>query len=426
MLSAGCWVLVATRSKLQPEYIATSCSEFTIMIDLARVRAETVGVNHCIHLNNAGSGLMPDGVVSAIKDYIDLEARMGGYEAASQEAERLTQVYHSVARLMNCAPEEIALLENATMAWDMAFYSFVISKNLQPGDKILTVNAEYAANYVAYLQMKKRYGIEIEIIPDDEFGATDANALEAMIDDRVKLISITYIPTNGGLVNPAEAIGRIAKAHGIPYLLDGCQAPGQMPVDVQKLGCDMFSATGRKFLRGPRGTGFLYIRKGLLEEIEPFFVDHFAAEWTSPETYELRHDARRFENWENAYALRLGLGVAVDYALELGLKNIQKRAWGLAADIRNELAQIPGVELYDIGQEKCAIVTFNLRNLTSAEVRAKLSTKNINVSSSGPSSTLLDATRRGLSNIVRVSPHYYNSEPEIEQFIAAVRELATD
>ena len=394
------------------------------MINLARIRDETTGVTHCIHLNNAGSGLMPIPVVSAVKDYIDLEARMGGYEAAAHEAERLGNVYHSVARLINCSTEEVALLENATMAWDMAFYSFVISRNLQPGDKILTVNAEYAANYVAYLQMQKRYGFEIVIIPDDETGATDVAALEAMIDERVKLISITYIPTNGGLVNPAEVIGRIANAHNIPYLLDGCQAPGQMPVDVKKLGCDMFTATGRKFLRGPRGTGFLYIRKSLLETIEPFFIDHFAAEWTSKGVYELRCDARRFENWENAYALRLGLGVAIDYALELGLENIQDRAWGLAAGMRKELAQIPGIELRDVGQEMCAIVTFTLKNIPSTDIKNRLTQKNINISVSGASSTLLDATNRNLPGIVRASPHYYNSEDEIDQFISAVRELA--
>lgn len=394
------------------------------MLDLSRVRAETPGVSHCIHLNNAGAGLMPECVVSAIKDYLDLEARRGGYEAAAIESQRLTNVYHSVARLLNCASEEIALLENATMAWDMAFYSFVISMKLQPGDRILTVNAEYAANYVAYLQLQKRFGIEIAVIPDDEYGACDVTALEAMIDERVKLISITYIPTNGGLINPAQAIGRVAKAHNIAYLLDGCQAPGQMPVDVQKLGCDMFAATGRKFLRGPRGTGFLYIRKELLEKIEPFFIDHFAADWTSTDTYELRGDARRFENWENAYALRLGLGVAVDYALALGLENIQKRSWGLAATLREELAQIPGVILHDTGRDKCAIVTFNLNHMPPAAIKAKLAQENINVSISDPNSTLLDATNRGLGDIVRVSPHYYNSEAEIEQFIAVVKELA--
>ena len=396
------------------------------MIDISRIRAETIGVGHCIHLNNAGCGLMPDCVVSSVKNYLDLEACRGGYEAAGIESQRLNNVYQSVAQLMNCAAEEVALMENATMAWDMAFYSFVISMKLQPGDKVLTVNAEYAANYVAYLQMQKRYGIEIDVIPDDETGATDVAALEAMIDERVKLISITYIPTNGGLVNPAEAIGRVAKAHNIPYLLDGCQAPGQMPVDVEKLGCDMFTATGRKFLRGPRGTGFLYIRKSLLERIEPFFIDHFAADWTTKDSYELRPDARRFENWENAYALRLGLGVAIDYALDLGLENIQERSWGLAASIRNQLAQISSVEVLDIGRQKCAIVTFSLDNISAQEIKTRLAQKNINVSVSDPGSTLLDSTNRGLKDIVRVSPHYYNSESEIEQFIAAVGEMARE
>lgn len=285
MLFVNYSVLVAVDLRLATEISYPLLCGNSPMIDIERVRAETIGVKHCNHLNNAGSGLMPDCVVTAVKDYLDLEARGGGYEAAATEATQLSNVYRSIAQLLNCAVEEVAPFENATMAWDMAFYSFVTSGKMASGDKILTVNAEYAANYVAYLQMQKRYGIEIEVIPDDDNGATDVAALEAMIDERVKLISITYIPTNGGLLNPAEAIGKVANAANIPYLLDGCQAPGQMPVDVEKLGCDMFSATGRKFLRGPRGTGFLYIRKGLMAEIEPFFVDHFAAEWTSRDTY---------------------------------------------------------------------------------------------------------------------------------------------
>ena len=229
----------------------------------------------------------------------------------------------------------------------MAFYA--LAANFRPGDRILTTRAEYAANYVAYLQTAQRRGIVIEVIPDDAHGVLDPAALAAMLDERVRLIAITWIPTNGGLVNPAGAVGRIARAAGIPYLLDACQALGQMPVDVDALGCDLLAATGRKFLRGPRGTGFLYVRSELLERLEPPMIDHFAAPWVAPDRYRLRDDARRFETWENNYAARLGLGVAADYALALGLEVDPGALPGLADRLREGLGQIPGVTLHDLG-----------------------------------------------------------------------------
>jgi cysteine desulfurase / selenocysteine lyase len=242
--------------------------------------------------------------------YLHREAEISGYEAASEAHAELDGVYSSVARLLDADRAEIALTENATVAWQLAFYAMTF----RPGDRILTARAEYAANYVAFLQMAKRTGAVIEIIPDDPDGVLDPEALERMIDGRVKLVAITWVPTNGGLRNPAAAVGRIARMHGVTYLLDACQAVGQMPTKVAELGCDILTATGRKFLRGPRGTGFLYVRRELMLSLEPPMIDHFAAPWVAADRYELRPDARRFETWENNYTARLGLGRAIDYA----------------------------------------------------------------------------------------------------------------
>ena len=391
-------------------------------IDLARARRETPGTAEVIHLNNAGAALMPRPVIKALIDHIELESRIGGYEAAEREYQRVEQSYDSLARLLNCAREEIAVVENATRAWDMAFYALPF----RPGDRILTAVAEYASNVIAFLQVAERTGATVEVVPNDESGQLSLPTLERMMDARVKLIAVTHVPTNGGLVNPAAAIGRIARAAGVPFLLDACQSAGQMPLDVAALGCDMLSATGRKYLRGPRGIGFLYVRKGLLERLTPPFLDLHAARWTAPDRYELRPDARRFENWEANIAAKLALGAAVDYALGWGLEAIYARVRLLADGLRVALARIPGVVVRDLGQERCGIVTFTLAGMNPDEIKAQLALQAINVTVSTRFSTRFDMEARGLEALVRASLHYYNSEAELEHFLAVIAALARD
>ncbi|MDA9464934.1 aminotransferase class V-fold PLP-dependent enzyme [Bradyrhizobium sp. CCBAU 53415] len=391
------------------------------MIDLDRIRADTPATSRLAYLHNAGAALMPAPVVAAVKGHIDLESEIGGYAAADRESDRLDAVYGSVARLLNAAPDEIALVENATVAWQMAFYALPFRK----GDRILTAEAEYAANYVAFLQVAKRTGATIDVVPSDASGELDVHALERMIDERTKLIAITWVPTNGGLVNPAAAIGKIARAHGIPYLLDACQAVGQMAVDVEAVGCDMLSATGRKFLRGPRGTGFLYVRRALLQQLEPPMIDHFAAPWVSRDEYRLRDDARRFETWENNYAARLGLGAAVDYALDIGMGPIEQQCRLLADRLRDGLASVRGLAIRDLGRAPGAIVSFTMDGYEADAIVGSAATAGITIGASDPSSTRIDAELRSLPPLVRASPHYYNTEAEIDRLIGHLAALAS-
>ncbi|MBP0115065.1 MULTISPECIES: aminotransferase class V-fold PLP-dependent enzyme [Bradyrhizobium] len=391
------------------------------MIDIERIRAETPAASRLVYLHNAGAALMPAPVVAAMKQHIDLESDIGGYAAADRESDRLDAIYGSVARLLNAAPDEIALVENATVAWQMAFYALPFRE----GDRILTAEAEYAANYVAFLQAAKRTGVTIDVVPSDSSGELDVHALERMIDERVKLIAITWVPTNGGLVNPAAAIGKIARAHGIPYLLDACQAVGQMAVDVEAVGCDMLSATGRKFLRGPRGTGFLYVRRALLQRLEPPMIDHFAAPWVSRDEYRLRDDARRFETWENNYAARLGLGAAIDYALDIGMDAIEERCRLLAGRLRRGLAALPGITIRDLGRSPGAIVSFTMAGHGADDIVASSATAGITIGASDPSSTRIDAELRSLPHLVRASPHYYNTEAEVDRLVAHLADLTS-
>lgn len=385
--------------------------------DIDRARRDTRACENIIHFNNAGSSLMPAPVADVLHEFLQKEEHRGGYETAAQESGVLDNFYNAAAKMFNCMPEEIAFVENATRAWDMAFYSFKFER----GDKILTSIAEYGSNVIAYLQQAQRYGVEIVFIPNDEYGQLDVAALENMLDERVKLISISHIPTGGGLINPARAVGKVARAAGIPYLLDACQTVGQMPLDVTEIGCDMFSGTGRKFLRGPRGTGLLYVRKDFIAELEPPLLDQHAAELIAPDKYVMRSDAKRFENWEQYFAGKAALGMAMDYAQSFGMVAIQQRIFTLAASLRARLRAIDGISVTDEGTEQCGIVTFMAEQQSSTVLQQHFAKHQINVSTSEGSGMLVSFQQRGLTQVVRASLHYYNTVQEIDYFMETLK-----
>jgi cysteine desulfurase / selenocysteine lyase len=389
------------------------------MIDLERVRADTPGVAHVAHLNNAGSSLPPRQVHDAVVDHLQREAEIGGYEAARERKDRWEHTYDALARLLNAEREEIAVIENATRAWDMAFYAF----RFAPGDRILTGRAEYASNWIALKQVTDRTGARIDVVPDDEHGQIDVAALESTLDDDVKLVSLVHVPTQSGLVNPAAEVGRVTRAAGIPLLLDACQSAGQLPLNVEELGCDILTGTGRKFLRGPRGTGFLYVRRGLIEKLEPPLLDMRAADWQPDGTYTIRSDARRFENWETFYAGKVGLGVAVDYALDIGIEAIRARVVELAERLRAGLREIDGVALLDRGAVLAATVTFTVEGVAPDEVQRRLEARAVNVSTMDASSAQLDYGPRGITESVRSSVHYYNDDSDLDRLVEGVKEI---
>ncbi|WP_417513807.1 aminotransferase class V-fold PLP-dependent enzyme [Minwuia sp.] len=389
--------------------------------EVERLRADTPGTANVLHFNNAGAGLMPRAVLDAVKEQLDLEARIGGYEASARSAAALRRPYDAIADYLNCDPTGIAVVENATVAWNQAF--FAVLDTMKAGDRILTAEAEYASNFLSYLKAKEDRGVIVDVVPSNDHGELDVDALRSMIDDRVRLIAVTHVPTNGGLVNPAEAVGKVAREAGITYLLDACQSAGQRALDVRKIGCDFLSATGRKYLRGPRGTGFLYASPRALERYRPPTIDLHAAKWEGPERYRWAEGAARFENWENYEAGKIGLGVSVDYMLDVGIDRIETRVEALAALLRERLESLPGFSVHDLGRTRCGIVTFSHPRLDAVDVQDRLRARAVNVSTSSAASTRIDMTKRGLPTLVRASVHYYNTGEEIDRFTAAVEQL---
>jgi cysteine desulfurase/selenocysteine lyase len=388
--------------------------------EIARFRSETPGCAHVVHFNHSGSSLMPQAVVDVTNQHTILEAEIGGYEAEAAAHDRFLAVYDSIARMLNASPGEIALVENATRAWDMAFYAIPFN----PGDVILTSISEYASNVISFLQVAKR-GVTVDVVPNDEFGQISIEALGSMLDSRVKLVAITHMPTNGGLLQPAAEVGKLARENGSFFLLDACQSAGQLPLDVRELTCDFLSATSRKFLRGPRGAGFLYVRDEVIEQLEPPMLDLHAAEWTSADGYRIRPDARRFENWEKNYANHLGMGRAVDYALDVGLDRIWAQVVRNAARLREQLAGVPRVTVRDLGATKGGIVTFEVAGIDSETVSHRLREGwKINTSVTGVTSTRFDMESRGIDTLVRSSTHYFTSADEIDLLVSAVAEIA--
>lgn len=385
-------------------------------MNIERFRNETPACREVVHLNNAGASLPPEPVLQAVLTHLKLEARIGGYEAEREMAIELEDVYSSLASLLGARSNEIALTQNATRAWGIVFYGLPLG----PGDRILTCRAEYASNYIAFLQRAQATGAEVVVVDNDPHGALCLESLAKLLDERVKLVAINHMPTNGGLVQPAAEVGRLLADHPALYLLDACQSVGQMPLDVTELGCDVLSATSRKFLRGPRGLGFLYVRESLIPNLEPAMLDLHSATWTRPDTYRLRDDARRFETYETFVAGRLGLAAAARYALAAGQRDCWLRARGLAEQARRGLREL-GAEVHDLGLEQSAIVTFTWKDHDTDQVAAYLSRSGINVWTCSANSARLDMEARGLAKVVRVSPHYYNTEEEIGRLLTALK-----
>ena len=388
-------------------------------IDINAVRADTPGCEHLIHFSNAGSSLPASETLEAQIDYLRLEASIGGYEAMTAASADLDNFYSAAGSLLNCSPHEVSFVSGASEAWWRAF----LAVDLTPGDRVLVGASEFQSAAFGLMQARKR-GVRVDLIPDDETGHVDVSALEAMLDSSVKLVGLTQIAMSNGLVNPAAEVGAVVAQSDALYLLDACQAVGEMPVDIEELQCDFLTATGRKWLRGPRGTGMLYVKDSIVEGlVDPVFVDGRSALWDSTNTYQPLSGSARFELAEANHSGKVGLGVAIDYALDIGLGAIEQRVRSLSEQLRFGLRTIPGVTVTDIGPDLCGIVTFTTDAMPAIAVSTALRQRGINTSSPGASNSRWMFESMGVESIVRASPHYYNTEEEVDHMVGELKEI---
>lgn len=390
-------------------------------MDIEALRADTPGCEHRIHLNNAGASLMPRPVIAAIRDHLDLEATIGGYEAAADAAGAIAEAYDDIAKLLGTSPDRVAFTEHATASFVAALSAIPFER----GDVLVTTRNDYVSNQIQYLSLAHRFGVEIVRAPDAPEGGVDLMAMEELIHRRrPKLVAVTHIPTNSGLVQDVAAVGVMCRARDVLYLVDGCQSVGQMPVNVEEIGCDFFTATARKYLRGPRGAGFLYVSDQVLDRgLEPLFPDMRGADWIADDLYQPAPDARRFETWEFAWALVLGTGAAARYTNDLDLEQIRKRTRSLATQLRHRLDEIPVVRVLDRGGELGATVTATVTGHEPSDLVTALRLRGINTSSQSRIDAILDFDEKGVDGALRMSPHYFNDESDLDALIEALTEI---
>ena len=364
---------------------------------------------------------MPQPVIDACKAHLNLEAQIGGYEASDLRSPEIAATYASVASLVGANAENIAVVANATAGFIQAVSSF----DFEPGDVIVTTRADYTSYQITFLSLAERLGVVVKHAEDLPEGGVDPQSVRELArDPRCRLVHVSWVPTHSGLIQDAAGVGNVCEELGVPYLLDACQAVGQIPIDVAKLKCDYLTATARKFLRGPRGIGFMYASDRPLDRGDhPLFVDMRGATWVEPDQYEIAQTAMRFEDWEFSYALVLGLGAAARYALDVGIEAAGSRAFALARRLREGLLSIDGARVLDGGREQCAIVTATFSSRDARELVRELKSRNINTTSSLRWYGLLDFTSKGVDAAVRISPHYYNTEEEVDLAVDALKDL---
>jgi cysteine desulfurase/selenocysteine lyase len=378
-------------------------------IDRSKLRADTPGCQHRVHLNNAGAALPPRVVTQTVIDHLRREEMIGAYEAADETEEARIRGRQDLASLLGTEPKNLALVESSTVG----LHRVLTSVPLRARDRVLVTSAEYAATVLPLIQLSSRIGLKIDVIPDGPDGTSDPTALARMLDDDVKLVCAVHVPSHNGLVNDVAALGQVIKDSDFDpwYVVDACQSVGQIPVSASKIGSDFLFASGRKYLRGPRGTGVLVVSDGALDSLDAFPIDGHGGEWHDSGSYSVSETARRYETYERSIANSLGLMAAARYALDIGIDSMSAAIRRNAEYLRSRIGAMPGWDVLDRGRNRSGIVTIRHESISPSAVKATLAARKINVSLITPSTNPRDL---GYQPAVRLSPHAYNNCSDLD------------
>ena len=382
-------------------------------MNIEQIRQDTPNCKDKIFLNSAGASLIPKIVVHKVNEYLIEEEKIGGYKLEELRKSEFDEFYNEVAKLIHCEAHNIAFINNATDGYIKALSCI----DFKEDDTVITTDDDYASNHIHFIALQKRYHINVVRIKTFENGELDIEDFETLIKMyRTKLVSISHIPTNSGLIQNVKAIGNICEKNNIIFLLDACQSVGQIVVDVKPLKCDFLTATGRKFLRGPRGTGFLYVSDKILkEQYAPLYIDGRGATWTEIYKFEMLDSAKRFELWESPCAFKMGFQEAIKYANNIGMEHIQAYNEKIMKQLRANLSSIPNVVLFDKGLNTSNILTFRKGNVSLKRISNILDKNKVYYSVSNKEWGLIDFNKKGIEWAIRLSPHYFNTIEEMDK-----------
>jgi len=375
------------------------------------------------HFNHAGASLVPAEALERMLTHLRLEAEIGGYEAAAQVADELGAVPAGVAPLFGPAVDggDVTIVESASRASEQMVWAMAETFGWGRGDRVLVDQFTYATVHATLMVLRAARGVIVDVAPARTDGTVDPDQLSAALDDRTRLVAITHVPTHVGTVTDVHAVGRVLADHDAIYALDVAQSLGQLPLDVEAIGCQIAFAPGRKFLRAPRGTGALYVEAALAGRVVPLTPAIGAVGVAGDPPFDLAVGARRFDTFEADLAGRLGLGVSARIATEVGLATIARLVRDRSADVIALLGAVDGVRLLDANA--VGIVSFVHDRLDPDEIRARLGADGVNVWVNPAGGSPVDGARRAVLPSVRVSPHYLTDDEDLERLGRALTRL---
>lgn len=347
------------------------------------------------YFNHGGCSFITTSTLDAVVKQLRHEQEMGNAVADLMSSADRSSVYKLAAQTVGANEEDVALTDSHTTGWAKSLQTI----SLNAGDVILTNRSEWGGNLSSLQKLAHLHGSSVVVMPTTAYGSVCLKSLAALMSKSVKLISVSWIGSNGGHVEPVAEIGELAQAHGVPYFLDASQVVGQMPVNVQHIGCDVLTAPGRKWLRGPKGTGFMYLRPEFLEKCQETAQADSAADSSTPLT------AKYFEVSSASVPLQMGLLAALAQLEQVGVETIQKQILTRSQYLWERLQGIPGVNCICPVAPQHGLVSFNVVGHPATAVRQKLMGIGIEVAANLATFTPLDMHERQLDAVVRASPH---------------------